>query len=47
MGEGEERQSLEVSSLKIEYQLITIVTTQPAIPPKNSTSIMRTSQISI
>jgi hypothetical protein len=40
-----ENQSLEVSSLKIEYQLITIVTTQPAIPLKTSNSIIRTGDL--
>jgi hypothetical protein len=30
-----------ISSLKIKYQLIKIVTTQPAIPVKNTTSKMR------
>jgi hypothetical protein len=45
MGEGEESQSSDMSSLNIEYQLSKIVTTQPATPPKNSSSIMRTSQI--
>jgi hypothetical protein len=45
MGEGEESQSSDMSSANMEYQLSTIVTTQPATPPKNSTSMMRTSQI--